>query len=143
MYERIRGSYDDALYESTYTLLYCTSCVGRINEVSLYLTRLVLGWVTTFTWANDPGIWPAPRPAQSPTLSGTENQYWPKCSDALWLGGKAGWLIPLVDKTCGWHVKLWSLVNMYHPEHLKDEYLYKSRFCIIYYHNIGFSLNGL
>jgi len=35
MSERIRGSYDDALYKSTYTLLYYT----------------LLGWVTVCWWA--------------------------------------------------------------------------------------------
>jgi len=29
-----------------------------------------------------------PRPTQPPTLSGTENEYQPKCDDALWLGSK-------------------------------------------------------
>jgi len=24
-------------------------------------------------------------PTQPPTLSGIDNEYWPKCSDALWL----------------------------------------------------------
>jgi len=43
-----------------------------------------------------------PRPIH--TLRGTENEYWPKCGDALRLGNtvlggiKAGWLIPFVDK---------------------------------------------
>jgi len=30
------------------------------------------------------------RPTQPSTLSGMENEYWPKCDDALWLGVKAG-----------------------------------------------------
>jgi len=29
-----------------------------------------------------------PRPTQPPTLSGTGNEYQPKCGDALWLGNK-------------------------------------------------------
>jgi len=29
-----------------------------------------------------------PRPTQPPTLSGTGNEYQPKCGDALWLGSK-------------------------------------------------------
>jgi len=28
------------------------------------------------------------RPTQPPTLSGMENEYRPKCGDALWLGSK-------------------------------------------------------
>jgi len=42
-----------------------------------------------------------PRPTQPPTLCGTRNEYRPKCGDALWLGVKAGWLIPLMDKRVG------------------------------------------
>jgi len=38
------------------------------------------------------------RPGQ---LNGIGNEYWPKCGDALQLGVKAGWLIPLVDKRVG------------------------------------------
>jgi len=41
------------------------------------------------------------RSSQSPTLHSTGNEYWPKCSDALRLGIKAGWLIPYVDKRVG------------------------------------------
>ena len=29
-----------------------------------------------------------PRSTQTPTLSGTGNEYWPKCGDVLWLGNK-------------------------------------------------------
>ena len=32
------------------------------------------------------------RPTQPPALCGTRNEYRPKCSDALQLGVKAGWL---------------------------------------------------
>ena len=37
-----------------------------------------------------------PRPTQPPTLSGTGNEYQPKCSDALWLGSKG-----MINSTCG------------------------------------------
>jgi len=39
------------------------------------------------------------RPTQPSTLSGTENEYRPKCGDALWLG--QAWLIPFVDARVG------------------------------------------
>jgi len=32
-----------------------------------------------------------PRPTQPPTLSGTGNEYRPKCGDVLWLGSKGGY----------------------------------------------------
>jgi len=35
-----------------------------------------------------PSTWNSPRPTQPPTLSGTGNEYQPKCSDALRLGSK-------------------------------------------------------
>ena len=38
-----------------------------------------------------------PRPTQPPTICGTGNEYRLKCGDALWLGEKAGWLIPFVN----------------------------------------------
>jgi len=38
-----------------------------------------------------------PRPTQPPTLIEMGNKYWAKCGDALQLGVKAGWLIPLID----------------------------------------------
>ena len=43
-----------------------------------------------------------PRPTQPPTLCGTGNEFRPKCSDALWLEVKAGWLIPFVEKRVGY-----------------------------------------
>jgi len=48
------------------------------------------------------------QPTQPPTLSGTGNEYQPKCADdqRLW-SKKQLWLITLVDKrACGWQVKL-------------------------------------
>ena len=60
--------------------------VGRINEVALRRARLVL-------WDGWPSLVDKPpqyftRPTQPPTLSGTGNEYQPKCSDALPLGSK-------------------------------------------------------
>ena len=55
MSERIRGSYDDALYKSTYTLLYtyilylsqvAVRPCGHINEVAPHRARLALRWMT-------------------------------------------------------------------------------------------------
>jgi len=46
-----------------------------------------------------------PRPTQPPTLSGTGNEYRPKCGDAVQLGSKGSRLIPYVDKH-EWHIKL-------------------------------------
>jgi len=61
--------------------------------------RLVIGWVTVFGRANHLSISLAiPRPTQPPTVSGTGNEYRPKCGDALRLGSK---LIPYVDKRIG------------------------------------------
>jgi len=43
-----------------------------------------------------------PRPTQSPTLSGTANEYQPNCGDALRLGSKGQvWFIQPVDKRVG------------------------------------------
>jgi len=62
----------------------CTSSVwrsangaGRINEVTLRRARLVLKGATVSV-RSQPS-----RPTQSPTLSGTGNEYRPKCGDAL------------------------------------------------------------
>jgi len=41
--------------------------------------------------------WISPRPTQPPILSGTGNEYQPKCGDALRLRSQV-WFIPLVDK---------------------------------------------
>jgi len=44
------------------------------------------------------------RPTQLPTLSGTGNEYQPKCGDALLLGVKGrhgSFFIPVVDKRMG------------------------------------------
>jgi len=38
---------------------------------------------------------------QPPTLSGTGNEYQPKCGDPLQLVVKQAWFIPLVDKHVG------------------------------------------
>ena len=58
--------------------------------------------------------------ASYPTRTG--NEYRLKFDDALRLGTKkAGWVIPFVE-TCGWQVKLWSLVDTCQPEHFRDEY---------------------
>ena len=88
---------------ASYTLFEVTawlsgSALVPINEVTLRRARLVLGWVTVFERVNQPL-----RPTQPSTLSGTENEYWPKCGDALSLGSKRQvWFIPLVDKrVCG------------------------------------------
>ena len=65
--------------------------VGRINEVTLRRARLVLGWVTVFggqTTSVFHQATQAARPTQPPTLSGTGNEYRPKCGDALRLGSK-------------------------------------------------------
>jgi len=65
--------------------------VGRINEVTLRRARLVLGWVMgdrlRRTKLPQYFIKP-PRPTQPSTLSGTGNEYQPKCSDAVRLGSK-------------------------------------------------------
>jgi len=66
--------------------------VGRINEFTVRRARLVLGWVTVFGGqkADKPSRYftKPPRPTQPPTLSGTGNEYQPKCGDALRLGSK-------------------------------------------------------
>ena len=60
------------------------------------------------------------RPTQSPTLSGTENEYRPKCGDALRLGLKAG----MVHSTW-WQVKLCDpSLTCAIPERLRDEQIY-------------------
>ena len=51
--------------------------------------RLVLRWVIVFGRTNHLSISPNhPGPTQPPTLSGTGNEYQPKCDDALGLGSK-------------------------------------------------------
>jgi len=55
--------------------------------------------VASFT--TQPCSWFGPKPTQPTTRCGTGNEYRPKCGDALRLGLKAGWLIPLVDKHVG------------------------------------------
>ena len=69
-----------------------------INEVTLRRARLVLGWVTVCGRVNTSVCNQPLRPTQPSTLSGTENEYQPKGGDALRLGCKDRWFIPLVDK---------------------------------------------
>jgi len=45
-----------------------------------------------------------PRPTQPPTLSGTGNEYRPKCGDVLRLVSKG--MMAHCGQTCGWQVKL-------------------------------------
>jgi len=45
-------------------------------------------------------------PTQPPILSGTENEYWPNCGDALGLGSKGKTAHSICGWTCGWQVKL-------------------------------------
>jgi len=59
--------------------------------------RLVLGWVAIYGQVNHLGISPSPRPTQPPVLCRMGYEYRSKCSDALQLESKAGWLIPLMD----------------------------------------------
>jgi len=64
----------------------------RINEVTLRRARLVRGWVTVFRRANTAKppqhFTKPPRPTQLHTISGTGNEYQPKCDDALRMGSK-------------------------------------------------------
>ena len=62
--------------------------VGSINEVTLHWARLVLGRVTVFGGKPPQYFTKPPRPSQPSTLSGTGNEYQPKCGDALRLGSK-------------------------------------------------------
>ena len=65
------------------------SALVSINEVTLHRARLVLGWVAICRRINHLGLYNQPlRPTQPSTLSGMENEYRPKCSDALRLGSK-------------------------------------------------------
>ena len=58
--ERIRGSYDDALYNSMYTLLYCFCLVHHqlellaehLRKKKLFTTCLVLWTDTEYTWCH-------------------------------------------------------------------------------------------
>jgi len=45
MSERIRDSYDDALYKSTYTLLYSTDRVDKISVFFSTKSRYILGTI--------------------------------------------------------------------------------------------------
>jgi len=62
--------------------------VGRINEVTLRLAELVLGWVTIFGGQTTSVFHQATRPTQPPTLRGMGNEYQPKCGDAVRLRSK-------------------------------------------------------
>jgi len=61
---------------------------GCINEVTRRRARLVLGRVTVFGRACNQPL----RPTQPPTLSGTRNEYRPKCGNALRLEVKPRWM---------------------------------------------------
>jgi len=58
-----------------------------------------------------------PRPTKPPALSGMGNEYWPKCSDALWLESKGHLWINM------WEAgrTVWSLVNTCHTWVPRDE----------------------
>jgi len=88
----------------------------RWSRVQFLAAAVNAGWVTgkPSQYFTEPH-----RPTQPPTLRGTENEYRPKCDDALWLGVKAGWLIPYV-----WMAgkAVWSFVNTCQPERFSDEY---------------------
>jgi len=59
--------------------------VGRINEVTQRRARLVLGWWPSSS-SQTTSVWNQPlRPTQPSTLRGTENEYRPKCGDAVQL----------------------------------------------------------
>jgi len=64
------------------------SALVSINDVTLRRARLVLGWVTLFGgWTTSVCNQPL-RLTRPSILSGTENEYLPKCGDALQLGTK-------------------------------------------------------
>jgi len=90
------------------------SVLVSVNEVTLHRARLVLGWLTVCGRLNHFGLYQPLGPTQPSTLSGIENEYWPKCGDAVRLGSKGRygsfhlWINVWVQ------VKLWSLVNMCH-----------------------------
>ena len=62
--------------------------VGRINEVTLRRALLVLGWVTVFGGQTTSEFHQATQANSAPTLSGTGNEYQPKCGNALRLRSK-------------------------------------------------------
>jgi len=64
---------------------YSGNIVGRINEVTLRRARSVLGWVTVFGGQTTQHFTKSRRPTQPPILSGTENEYQPKCGHTLQL----------------------------------------------------------
>ena len=64
------------------------SVLDSINEVTLRRARLVLGRMTVCRRVNHSVCNHPLRPTQPSTPSGTENEYRPKCGDALRLGSK-------------------------------------------------------
>jgi len=59
------------------------------HEFDSQLLQLLLGWVTIFGRTNRLSLSPSHLgQTQPPVLSGTRNEYQPKCVDALWLGSK-------------------------------------------------------
>jgi len=60
------------------------SALVSINKVTRRQARLILGMGDRVRAVSDQPL----RPTQPPTLSWTENEYRPKCGDALRLGSK-------------------------------------------------------
>jgi len=88
--------------------------VGRINEVTLHRGPVSIGMDDCLR-ADKPPRYLTSHPCQLSLLpSAGRDEYWPKCSDALWFGVKAGMGHSVCGCKCEWQVKLRSLVNTCH-----------------------------
>jgi len=91
---QVRHSDDELSLSALCGLAYSGNIVGCFNEVALRQAPLVLGWVTVFGVRTGKEYFTKLlRPTQPPTLSGTGNEYQPKCAFTpqplrLWCKGK-------------------------------------------------------
>jgi len=87
--------------------------IGCISEVTLCRAGLVLGWWPSSSDKPPQYFIKLPRPPQPSTVSGTGNEYQPKCSDTLQLGCKGRHdSLHLWMNVCVAGKTVWSLINM-------------------------------
>jgi len=95
----------------------------HINKVTLCRNRLVLGWVTIFSWANHLSMLPVTQANSASYPQWDGNEYRPKCGDALQLAVKTCTAHSIRGWTYGRQVKP-SLTHAV-PECLRDESIIK------------------
>ena len=80
-------------FHEVWTCRFWDMRAGRQTDAKMAILRMPPGGkvisILTSVRGQPPQYFTKPsRPTQPPTLSGTGNEYQPKCSDALWLGSK-------------------------------------------------------